>query len=131
MCYLLSHGNTVPERGFSMNKILLECHSYTIDNDITAALRLVKNSIRKEGGLDKFPITRKVLNYSFESYAKYQKHHPSKGRKDKRKKISNHRKKLLQLLLRQKKQKLEVIWNEIEKCKLPTKSSLMVTEVLH
>ena len=80
----LSHGNAVPERGFSMNKIMLESHGYTIDNDTIAALRLVKNSIRKEGGVDKFPITRKLLNYSFESYAKYQKYLASKRREDER-----------------------------------------------
>ena len=43
----LSHGNTVPERGFSVNKIMLESHGYTIDNETIAALRLVKDSIRK------------------------------------------------------------------------------------
>ena len=78
----LSHGNTVPERGFSMNKIMLESHGYTIDNDTIAALILVKDSIRKEGGVDKFPITRKLLNYSFKSYAKYQVDLASKRRED-------------------------------------------------
>ena len=46
-----------------MNKILLESHGYTTDNDIVATLRVVKDSIRKEGGVDKFPITRKLLDY--------------------------------------------------------------------
>ena len=80
----LSHGHAVPERGFSMNKIMLESHGYTIDNDTIAALRLVKNSIRKEGGVDKFPTTRKLLNYSLESYAKYQKYLASRRREDER-----------------------------------------------
>ena len=80
----LSHGHAVPERGFSMNKIMLESHGYTIDNDTIAALRLVKNSIRKEGGVDKFPMTRKLLNYSLESYAKYQKYLVSRRREDER-----------------------------------------------
>ena len=66
----LSHGNAVPERGFSINKIMLESHGYTIDNVTIAALRLVKDSIQG-GGVDKFPITRKLINYSFKSYAKY------------------------------------------------------------
>ena len=50
---------------------MLESNGYTIDNDTIADLRLVKDSIRKEGGVDTFPITRKLLNYSFKSYAKY------------------------------------------------------------
>ena len=54
-----------------MNNIKLESHGYTIVNDTIAALRLIKNSSRK-GGIDKFPLTRKWLYYSFKSYAKYQ-----------------------------------------------------------
>ena len=53
-----------------MNKIMLESHGNTIDNDIIAALRLVKDFIRKEGGIDKFLITRKQLNYSYKSLCK-------------------------------------------------------------
>ena len=63
----LSYGNAVPKRGFSMNEIMLESHSYPIENYIIVALRLVKYSIRKEGDVDKFPITRKLFNYSFKS----------------------------------------------------------------
>ena len=44
----LSHRNAVPERGFSMNKIMLKSHGYTIDNDTIVALILVKDSIGKE-----------------------------------------------------------------------------------
>ena len=47
-----------------MNKIMLKSHGYSIDNDTIAALRLVKDFIRKEG-VDKFLITRKLLNYAF------------------------------------------------------------------
>ena len=54
-----------------MNNIKLESHGYTIVNDNIAALRLIKNSIRK-GGIDKCPETGKWLNYSFKLYAKYQ-----------------------------------------------------------
>ena len=46
----LSHRNLVPERGFSMNKIMLKSHGYTIDNDTIVALSLVKDSIGKEDG---------------------------------------------------------------------------------
>ena len=53
-----------------MNKIMLESHGNTIDNDTIAALRLVKDFIRKEGGIDKFLITRKLLNYSYKSLCK-------------------------------------------------------------
>ena len=58
------------ERDFCMNKIMLESQGNTIDNDTIAALRLVKDFIRKEGSIDKFPITRKLLNYSYKSLFK-------------------------------------------------------------
>ena len=54
-----------------MNMIMLESHGYIISNDIIAALRLVKESVRKEAGVDKFPITGKLLNYTFKSFVKY------------------------------------------------------------
>ena len=66
-----SHGNAAPERDFSMNKIMLESDGYIIGNDIIAALRLVKDSVRKEAGVHKFPITGKLLNYTFKSFVKY------------------------------------------------------------
>ena len=80
----LYHSNSVPGRRFSMNKIMLKSHGYSIDNDTIAALRLVKDFIRKEGGVDKFLITKKLLNYSFKSYAKYQEYLTSKRREDER-----------------------------------------------
>ena len=66
-----------------MNKIMLKSHGYSIDNDTIAALRLVKDFIRKEG-VDKFLITRKLLNYAFKSYAKYREYLASKRREDER-----------------------------------------------
>ena len=59
----ISHGNAVPERGFSVNKIMLEVHGWTIQNDTIAALRLVKDAIRQHGGATEFPITRKLLDH--------------------------------------------------------------------
>ena len=67
----LSHGNAAPERDFSMNKIMLESDGYINGNDLIATLRLVKDSARKEAGIDKFPITGKLLNYTFKSFVKY------------------------------------------------------------
>ena len=66
----LNHGNVVRERSFSVENIMLESPGYTIGNDTIAALRLVKDSIRKKGGMDKFPITRKLHSYSLKSFAK-------------------------------------------------------------
>ena len=50
----LSHGNAVPERGSSINNILLEAHGYTIKNDTIVALRIVKDEVRRVGGVVNF-----------------------------------------------------------------------------
>ena len=79
----LSHGNAVPERGFSVNKILLEAHGYTIENSTITAVRLVKDRIRREGDVTKFLITPKVITYAQNSHAKYIAHRDAmKAQKD-------------------------------------------------
>ena len=118
----LSHGNAVPERGFSMNKIMLESHGYTIGNNTMAALRLVEDSIRK-GGVDKFPITRKLVNYSFKSYAKYQEYLASKRREDERERNLKLQKEAASTAAEARKQEPETIRNEIEKCKPQMKAA--------
>ena len=37
----VSHGNSTPEHGFSINKIMLETHEYTIYEDTVVTLRIV------------------------------------------------------------------------------------------
>ena len=39
----LSYGNADPERGFSINKGLIDIHGYNIQEEKTEAVRLVKN----------------------------------------------------------------------------------------
>ena len=57
----LSHGNMVPERGFSINKYLLSFHGNLIKEDTIMALRLVKDELCSVGGLSNFKITKKFL----------------------------------------------------------------------
>ena len=122
----LNHGNAVPERSFSVENIMLESPGYTIGNGTIAALRLVKDSIRKKGGMDKFPISRKLHSYSLNHLQSSGSISHQRVGKMKEKEISNCRKKLLQLLLRQESKSLKsasCTW------KLQMKSSLMVTDV--
>ena len=57
----LSHGNSTPERGFSLSKRLLDLHGYSTYEETIIALRMVKDELlRVDGGL-KFPITRELL----------------------------------------------------------------------
>ena len=118
----LSHGNAVPERGFSTNKIMLEFHGYTIDNVTIAALRLVKDSIQK-GGVDKFPITRKLINYSFKSYAKYQEYLTAKRGEQERVNALKEQKEAALSAAEARKHELETLQNHIEKCELQVKAA--------
>ena len=68
----LSHGNSTPERGFSINKILLEIHGSRTYEDTIVALRMVKDAINRVGGSCKFPITRALVENVSNAWAKYE-----------------------------------------------------------
>ena len=68
----LSHGNVVPERGFSINKYLLSVHENSIKEDTIVTLRLVKDELRLVGGLSNFKITRSLMVSVKVSYIRYQ-----------------------------------------------------------
>lgn len=69
----ISHGNAVPERGFSINKNLLENRS-SLKEDTIVALRLVKDAVILYGGVSNFPIDKGLLNSVKNSRAAYQAH---------------------------------------------------------
>ena len=68
----LSHGNTTPERGFSMNRILLDVHGYRTYDDTIVALRMVKDAINRVGGCCNVPITRDLLDRAYDAKKKYE-----------------------------------------------------------
>lgn len=68
----LSHGNSTPERGFSINKLILETHGYSTYEDTLVALRLVKDEILHNGDETKFPIKRELLSEVKASYSRYE-----------------------------------------------------------
>ena len=47
----LSHGNSTPERGFSINKQMLEAHGYRIYQETLEALSLVKDELNQVSGV--------------------------------------------------------------------------------
>ena len=51
MCVLsLSHGNSDPERGFSVNKFLLDTHGNSISEVTIECIRLLKDFLIRKGG---------------------------------------------------------------------------------
>ena len=68
----LSHGNVVPERGFSINKYMLSIHGNSIQGDTITSLPLVKDQLCLVGGLLEFKITTGLLKSVKSSYSRYQ-----------------------------------------------------------
>lgn len=68
----LSHGNSSPERGFSINKYLLSVHGSSTSNDTIIALRHVKDHLVNVGGYMKFSISRNLILSVKSARQKYQ-----------------------------------------------------------
>ena len=57
----LPHGNAEPERGFSINKSILNIHGYSTKNETIVALRLVKDFIIERGGVEEIKVSKEML----------------------------------------------------------------------
>ena len=57
----LSHGNADPERGFSINKYLLNVHGTSTSQKTIEAIRLVKDFIIMHGGVSKIDINKTLI----------------------------------------------------------------------
>ena len=68
---VLPHGNTDPERGFSINKYVLQVHGLQIKEDTIEAVRLVKEQIIKRNGIMDVPITKDLLKSCQSASQKY------------------------------------------------------------
>ena len=68
----LSHGNSAPESGFSINKSMLEVHGHSLREDTLEALRVVKDAIVNSGSVLNIPITHTLIVCVKNSYQKYQ-----------------------------------------------------------
>ena len=57
----LPHVNVEPERGFSINKILLNIHGQSTKDETIVALRLVKDFIIEREGIEKIKVIQQLL----------------------------------------------------------------------
>ena len=58
----ISHGNSVPERGFSTNKYLLGIHGNSTNDNTIIALRMIKDHIASVIGIMKVSINKQLLS---------------------------------------------------------------------
>ena len=68
----LSHGNSTPERGFSINKLILETHGTSIHETTLTAIRFVKDELLRVGGERQFSITKELIKDVQSSYTTYE-----------------------------------------------------------
>ena len=61
----LSHGNSSPGRGFSVNKRLLAVHGYSTYEDMIIVLYMIKDELLRVGGILEFPVTCELLDSVF------------------------------------------------------------------
>ena len=67
----LSHGNSAPENGFSINKYMLQLQGNSISPDTIEAFQFVKDTILSFGGILSIPITKALLESSKLAYCCY------------------------------------------------------------
>ena len=80
---ILPHGNADPEKGFSINKLLLQRHGFSISEDCIEALCFIKDYIIRIGGVSKVKIDQKMLQSCASSRARYQTYLDTENRKRK------------------------------------------------
>ena len=66
-----SHGNAYPERGFSINKQLMESHGYATGSKTIASLRMVKDELFRVGSVLNLPLTVELFHSVKSARAKY------------------------------------------------------------
>ena len=73
MCVLsLSHGNSDPERGFSINKFLLDTHGNSISEVTIECIRLLKDFLVRKRGLENVDINKQMMKSCKSSHERYQ-----------------------------------------------------------
>lgn len=68
---VLPHGNADPERGFSINKKIIEVHGTSLDSDTIEAIRLVKDYLLTVGGVEKVQINKELFKSCASAYLRY------------------------------------------------------------
>ena len=68
---VLSQGNADPERGFSINKWLIDIHGYNIQEETIEAVRLVKDYLIQLGGLENVIINKQLIKMCSDAHLKY------------------------------------------------------------
>ena len=80
---ILSHGNADPEKGFSVNKHLLQIHGGNTGKETLEALRLVKDSKARKGGIECIKVTKALIRSCQSAHSLYTSELAEKKRQEK------------------------------------------------
>ena len=83
---LLPHVNADPERGFSVNKKVLEKHGNNIDEDTLESVRIVKDFLIQSGGQCRIELQKEMIQPCKSSRSKQQEHLEEKSVEKRRRK---------------------------------------------
>ena len=67
----ISHGNSAPENGFSINKAMLDVHGHSLGESTIEALRFVKDALLQYSSILDIPITRSLLDDVKDAWRRY------------------------------------------------------------
>ena len=67
----ISHGNVVPERGFSLNKYMLSIHGNNLEDDTFVVLQIAKDELCLRGGLEDVEITKEFFRSVQDAHGSY------------------------------------------------------------
>ena len=68
---ILSHGNVDPERGFSINKHLLNVHGSTRSEETIEALRFLKDCLNRKGGVGSIKVRKGLVKVCQNTHSLY------------------------------------------------------------
>lgn len=111
----VSHGNATPERGFSINKLILQHHGSRLGEHTLVSLRTTKDELCRIGGELNFPLTKELRNAVKNAYANYKVHQAEKEALRKKEEEIQKRKDADAAEKEKRKTELQEINNEISK----------------
>ena len=88
----ISHGGSDPERGFSLNKILLSVRGVSTGEETFETVRFVNGFIIRNGGLAIIQVTRSMIRSSQNARQRYESYLVEKKRLEEKKKKKKLRK---------------------------------------
>lgn len=111
---VLSHGNADPERGFSINKRLIDIHGPNIQEETIEAVRLVKDFLIQLGGLENLVINKQLIQMCSDAHLRYKSEQDLKRKQEEKEQAEKEKAKREEATAIKKREKSDEIASEIK-----------------